>query len=434
MRKQTDKYEDLIQAAPELEKQLVPEQCAQWQHNNEMLRKRFSKLWKKNLKNNCKQLFQKHGPITRDCVGLGINKAVIAIGAGASFNKNKDVLKELYDSTICLPFDEQPFVFVCCNHQYKPLLEMGIAPHFVVLLDGTDVVYDQLCKAIPRHGRGTTLLAPLRVHHRVAHEWDRQGRHIRWYMGDNEWMIAEFEKVMGYDPHDHKMIIGHGGNVMNQIMQLSMHHLKSSVHMVVGNDLSYEYNEDLGSRRDGYYADGNYSTNIATGRDEANRVLPWMGFELVDSIIEPGKSMVKFVPRATTYQLMIYKSWLENQLVIQSKFATAKFHYYNCSEQGILGVMSRKNIKQIEQDTPVEVLKDKSNWYMFDEDIPKHYHTRTLVQATDEFLRAREALIGEQLWQKAILTGAGDAETLLARMGFAKTADPKRSVLGKPRF
>jgi len=438
MRKHTDSYEELIKAAPELEKRLVPEQCAMWRANNDNLRKLFGKLWKKNLRKNCEVLFKKHGSITRDCVGLGHNKAVIAIGAGASFNKNKGLLKELYASTIGLPFDQQPFVFMACNHMFKPLLEMGIAPHFVVLLDGTEVVYDQLCKGIPKHGRGTTLLCPLRVHRNVTHEWDRQGRHIRFYMGDNEWMIKEFEKVMGYSPDEHKMLIGHGGNVMNQIMQLAMHHLKSSVHICVGNDLSYEYNEDLGSRRDGYYADNDYSTNIATGRDEANRVLPWMGFEIEESIIAPGRPIFKFVPRATTYQLMIYKNWLEDQLTVQSKFATAKFHYYNCTEGGILGVMSRKNIKDIEKATMLEVMKDKSNWYLFDEDLPKRYHTRTLAAAVDEFLSVRESMMrteGVLCHDPAgILTGADDAEALLARMGFVRTVDPRRSVLGSPQL
>jgi hypothetical protein len=424
VKKNTDKYEDIIKAAPELEGRLVPEQCEAWRNNNETLRIKFGKLWKNNLRMNCRSLFKKHGPITKDCIGIGTNKAVIGIGAGASFNKNKDLLKEIYAASITRPFEEQPFLFVSSNHQYKPLLDMGIAPHFVVLLDGTDVVYDQLCKNIPRHGRGTTLLAPLRIHHKVAHEWDRQGRSIRWYMGDNEWMMAEFEKTMGYDPKQHKMIIGHGGNVMNQIMQLSMHHMRSTVHMVVGNDLSYEYNTDLGSRRSRYYADGNYSTNLATGRDEANRTLPWMGFELEESIIAPGTYMVKFVPRATTYQLMIYKNWLEDQLTIQSKFKTAKFHYYNCSEQGILGVVSRKNLKQIEEADIVDVMQDKSNWYMFDEDLPRHYHTRTLAQAADEFIRAREQLRSIAICQ-ATRTDAGDATTLLHQMGFASDAGQK---------
>jgi hypothetical protein len=438
MRKNTDKYEDLIRVAPELEKRLVPEQCKMWQANNKSLRKTFGKLWKKNLRKNCERLFKKHGPVTKDCVGIGINKAVIAIGAGASFNKNKDLLKELYSLTITLPPDQQPFLFVSCNHQFKPLLEMGIAPHFVVVLDGTEVVYDQLCKNIPRHGRGTTLLCPLRVHRNVTHEWDRQGRSIRFYMGDNSWMMAEFKKVMGYDPSEHKMIIGHGGNVMNQILQLGMHHFRSTVHMCVGNDLSYEYNSDLGSRRDGYYADGNYSTNIATGRDEAKRVLPWMGYELTESILVPGKIMVKFVPRATTYQLMIYKNWVEDQLTVQSKFATAKFHYYNCSEQGILGVMSRKKITEIEQETMVSVIQDKNNWYMLDEELPKRYHTRTLAHAANEFITAREQVQKRKDMlchgPEGILSDAGDAEALLARMGFVRTADPRHTVLGSPRF
>lgn len=418
-KKHPQSYNELISAAPQLKDLFVEEQWDFMQRNNDGLRKTFEKLWKSNLRANCQGLFSKHKTITDDCVGIGLNKAVIAIGAGPSFNRNKDLLKELYDRTITLPFQVQPFIFMASNHQYKPLLEMGIAPHFVVVLDGTDIVYDQLCKNIPKHGRGTVLICPLRAHQKVLKEWDKQGRSIRFYISDNEWMMEEFEKVMGYSPKEHGMVMGHGGNVMNQTFSIAVHFLKSTIYMCVGNDLSYEYFDDLEDRRSGYYADKDYSTNIGTGRDEANRSLPWMGFELEESIIMPGRYVVRFRPRATTYQLMLYKTWVENQLSIQAQFK-AKFHYYNCSESGILGVMSRKNMKELAKEEMINVINDGNNWYMLDELIPKRYHTRTLAHACNEFLTARERL--NETWERrrGILTSADPAEASAAETDTAR--------------
>jgi hypothetical protein len=401
-KRQIDNYEDLVERLPSMKKHVTPEEVTQMRRNNEFLREKYGKLWLKNLRGNCRHLFQKHGPITQDCLGLGRNKACIFIGAGASFNKNKDLLKELYALNMAVPFERQPFIFISCNHQFKPLLEMNIIPHFVMLLDGTTVVHDQLCKDIPKHGRGVTLLCPLRVHRNVVHEWDRQGRSIRFYISDNSWMIEEFEKVMGFDPHKLQIVVGHGGNVVNQMLLVSMHYLKSTVYMCVGNDLSYRHFDKLEDRRSNYYADGDYSSNLATGRDEARRELPWMGFAYEASALMPGEHVLRLEPHSTTHQLMLYKNWLENQVRIQATLTNVPFQYFNCTEGGILGVCSRKTLPELDKSNLTEAIKDKDNWYLLDEEIPKRYITSTLERACKHYLDARtEALHGGTscLWE-----------------------------------
>lgn len=391
--KRTDNYKELIKSVPSMADHIRQEEVDVMRNNNEVLRIKYAELWKNNLRNNCRKLFKKHGTITDDCVGLGRQKAVIAIGAGASFNKNKDLLKELYAMNMQVPFERQPFIFLACNHQFKPLLEMGILPHFVFLLDGTTVVYDQLCKDIPDYARGVTLICPLRVHHRVTHEWDRQGRSIRFYLGQNEWMEEEFKKVMGYDANEDHIVVGHGGNVMNQTFLIGVHCFKSTVYMCVGNDLSYDHYDNIEDRRKKYYADGDYSTNIGTGRDEAKRELPWMGFRFEESILMQGEHILKFEPRATTHQLMLYKTWVENQLRIQAKLSKVSFQYFNCTEGGILGVLSRKSLPDLDRSDLTEVIKDKDNWYLLDEEMPKRYITSTLEKACKLFLDARYEII-----------------------------------------
>ncbi len=390
---QIDNYDELIKRLPHMAKNVTPEEMWQMRRNNEILREKYEKLWKKNLRGNCQHLFKQHGPISKDCIGLGRGKACIFIGAGASFNKNKDLLQELYALNMQVPFEQQPFIFMSCNHQLKPLLKMNIIPHFVMLLDGTNIVYDQLCKDIPKHARGVTLLCPLRVHRTVAHEWSRQGRSIRWYISDNEWMIEEFKKVMGFDPNKLGIVVGHGGNVINQMLLMSMHYLKSTVFMVVGNDLSFKHFEDIKDRRKRYYADGDYSTNIGTGRDEAKRELPWMGFKYNESFLVPGEHTLSLEPMSTTHQLMLYKRWLENQVKIQSELSKVPFQYFNCTEGGILGVMSRKTLPELDRSDLTEAIKDKDNWYLLDEEYPKRYITSTLERACQHYLDARQEVL-----------------------------------------
>jgi hypothetical protein len=63
-------------------------------------------------------------------------------------------------------------------------------------------------------------------------------------------------------------------------------------------------------------------------------------------------------------------------------------HYYNCSEQGVLGVLAR--------DTEPDAMKEESNWYLMDELYPLRWHTRTLADAAKQFLEARECLKQEE--------------------------------------
>jgi len=387
-------YEEIVNANPKVGEFFFHSDWELMHNSNVKLKEKFGKMWKRNLRKNCDGLFQKHSTINADLKGIGFNKATIAIGAGASFNKNKNVLREVYFANNELPFELQPFLFVASNHMYKPLLDMGITPHFVMLCEGSDVVYDQLCRNIPKHGRGSILLCPLRAHWKVLKEWDRQGRMIKFYMGDNEWMMAEFEKKLGFNPKTINMVMSHGGNVMNQTFSIALGQFDSTVYMCVGNDLSYEYNDDIETRRTRYYADGDYSSNLGTGRDEANKYFPWMGYELEQSIIDPTQYMVKFVPRASTGQLLMYKFWVENQVTIQELWKR-RFHYYNCSEGGILGVLSRKDTVK---NNVGQLMLDNSNWYLLDEVNPKCYHTTTLAKACNDFLYVKERMVTEQ-WQ-----------------------------------
>lgn len=357
---------------------------------------KMESLWLANVKSNLKKRYKKHGALVHDFRGFGANKAVIAVGAGPSFNLNKDVLKETYQSFI-VPhkLKDQPFIIMASNHQFKPLLQMGIFPHFVLLVDAGDAVNDQLNKDIPQLGQNSILVASLQTSPKVLQNWEDQGRHICFFLPNQIPFKEIFNKrVKGQDVEE--ICIPQGGNVMNTAWLLSMKHLGSRVFMCVGNDLSFPYNPDYGVRRDGFYADREYQINIDNDRDEAKDRFAWMGFEFIDSILASRRSVINMKPVGTSRLLWIYKHWVEMHAAVWSK--TNEFHYYNCSESGILGMLAR--------DTRDEVMMEASNWFLLDEVIPKRWHTRRLKDAVVQFIEARAIC---QSRSEGILTGAKTA-------------------------
>jgi hypothetical protein len=409
-------YDAILKQNPKIAQFFREQEWDVMQKSNSQVLELLGDLWTKNLHDNLESLFDLHGTIKDGCWGQGQNRALIGIGAGPTFNKNKDQLAELcwLDAKAEAEMGDHPFVFVASNHQFKPCLELGIIPHFVVLCDGSDVVFDQLCVDIPDKAKGCVLLCPLRSSNRVLKEWTKQGRSIKFYMGENPEMIDIFTDKMGYHPRDRGYTLTHGGNVLNQMFLLGLRYLKSTVFMCVGNDLSYEYDTDLDKRRNTYYADGDYSTNLGTGRDEAKRCFPWMGYTLEESILCQGEYMVKFEPRMTTGQLMLYKMWVENQVAVQETWSKP-IHYYNCTEGGILGVASRgggalhwdeeKQRYMLNMADQVEKFNDRDNWFLVDEVLPKRWHTTTLEKAAAGFLFARTKLREREQEGRLIVSG-----------------------------
>lgn len=347
----------------------------------------FVEGWKDNVRKNVEsRLWKKHRGIVKDCVGLAFNKAVIAVGAGQSFNKNKDVLKKISERDGVLDWEDRNFVIIASNHQYKPLLKMGIIPDFVIAVDSSDTIYDQLCTDIPEIGRNTVFLSGLQCSNKVLKEWDKQGRDIRFYLPTTEGVGEAFEKASGKKAKPHKIVSG--GNVLNTAWVISGALLHSSVFMTVGNDLSYPLRTSADEQRKLYYADGDYSTNAqvtGTGRDEAKDHKIWMGYTMTKSPIYTDKLediyKIEIEPVGTTQTLWVYKSWIEGQLVMNMTANAGSKHYYNCSEGGICGVLCK--------DDTVDGREKEENWFLLDE-VCKQYHTTTLEYAANQFVAARE--------------------------------------------
>jgi hypothetical protein len=365
----------------------------------------LSGMWNENLESNLKASYFEKQMRANELQGLGTNKAVIGVGAGPSLKKNEDVLKELSDMCVLQHLDAQPFIIIASNHMYKPLLEKKIYPHFVMLIDGGDAVYDQLCKDVPKNDK-TMLLVPLQIHPRIAEGWTKQGRAIVWCNSFDEDKMEIYRKHTGDDPE--KIALEFGGNVLNCMWAASLRFFKSTVFMAVGNDLCFPRLKNLKERRRGYYATGDYEINIKNLRDEARSEFAWMGFDRLvrsETVDIFGEHKLKYdlniVNMSHTH--FSYKIWLESQVMINAE-APKAWHYFNCSEGGVLGVMSKGEGK--------EEMAKEDNWYLLDSHplIGKRYHTRKLEDAAWQFLQAKEALANEAV--KGILTDVGSAGIL----------------------
>jgi hypothetical protein len=270
---------------------------------------------------------------------------------------------------------------------FKPLLKMGVIPDFVVITDASDVIFNQLCVDIPDCGKHTVLLSTPQASPRVLKKWHKQGRTMRFYLTQNEDGWDAVRRYSGEDPRKYAVL--QGGNVLNCAWALSMMTLQSTVFMALGNDLSFPIKDTLIEKRDAYYCDGDYSTNApitGTGRDEAKTDKKWMGYTLHrPAIFLPGvrsKYSISIEPVHTTQTLWVYKTWVEAN-VMGGVHHGYPYHYYNCTEGGILGVICK--------DDSDEGIDNPENWFMLDEVCPR-YHTRMFEDAVHEFLEAKERL------------------------------------------
>lgn len=367
---------------------------------NKQTQAHFQKLWSGNIKAN-KKYWRKHQTL-RSALGIGRNKAVIGIGASPSFNKNKNVMASFVLPDGVRDWPDRNFITIAANHQFKPLLEMGVIPDFVLLVDGSDVVYDQLCKDIPSIGQHTILITGCHASPKVVRAWTKQGRNILFYMTCEPACAEAFRKHMNRDPDRHKIELG--GNVMNGAWMIGIAVFQSTTFLGIGNDLSFPVAEDIEGQRKRYYADGDYTTNAkdtGTGRDEAATHRRWAGFNLTPRHVLLPNEVLRGINRydveldivGTSKTLWVYKTWLESTLMGQTK-SPVRFNYFNCTEGGILGVMAR--------DDSDDALRDTDNWFMLDEVcINQHtkagmYHTAILKDAIEFFLKAKESMKWEE--------------------------------------
>jgi hypothetical protein len=375
-------YQNLVEVYPKL-KAVLPE-CVlkHMKDTDKKTRKHLSKLWGDNIKQNVKHHFPKYGLLNDGFADIGRRKAVIAIGAGSSLKKNVNLLKMVSLADGIRPVEEQDFILMASNHQIKPCIEKGIIPHFAMVADGSPNLKPQM--DVGGDGKHTILIASITTHPDVIDAWPGP---VKFIIQKNEQVRTAFNKEYGKEIDPNKCIT-EGGNILNLSFLLSVALFRSSVWMCVGNDLSFPYIEEIEERRKQYYADGDYSTNIASKRDEAKNELAWAGVKYPESSLITNVNYINLELVLTSPQMFVYKNWLETNSVLLWENGW-RFKIYNCSEGGILGVNLKEDALDPEE---YEAKFDPDNWFLMDSIMKGKWRTRKLSQAIEEFHKAKEIL------------------------------------------
>ena len=392
-------YNNLIELHPKVAAVLPEKVLAYMKGADKKTFDHLTPLWKKNINTNVKKHIPKWGWINEGFLGFGHGKAVIAVGSGSSLNKNKDLLKMICMVDGVKRLENQEFIVMASNHQIKDCLEMGIIPHFAMVADGSENLVKQM--DVGDLGRHTILIATVTTHPKVIAKWPGPVR----FVAQQNAVVRGFLKDAGMEMPKESCVV-EGGNILNLSFILSIGLFQAPVWMCVGNDLSFPALDTVEDRRDSYYADGVYDTNLKSKRDEARNKFSWAGLEFQNDQFGLG-NYVNLNVVNTSPQLFIYKSWLESNSLILWDIGQ-KFKLYNCTEGGILGVNVREGV------TDYDGKFDAKNWCLLDELTGNNWRTRKLSDAVEEFHIAKTQLEGNRIWQpgetKSVVQNAMDSD------------------------
>jgi hypothetical protein len=404
-------YKEIIENNPTAAK-AIPETAYDWiMDNNEFMDDQMEDMWLKNVDENLDSLYDKCGCVGDGILGLAYNKCVIGIGSGPSYHINNKVLADAYRLNANLELADQPFIFITTNHQFSQCLKDGIHPHFVMAIDATKELNKQLGRIPSQDVENTILIANMYCDPDALKRWVKRGGTVSFFIPENPIVIERFKEKGDPDLAS----LQSAGNVMNMMWLASLRFLHSQVFFCVGNDLSFDYTLDVKQRAKSFYADGNIAEDHE--RNQTKDYMAWQGFKFSDSVID-YKPQIDMELRGTSRQLFQYKLWLELHALNFANSKNTKFSYFNCSEQGILGVLAH--------DWETESLYKRDNWFLLDEICP-WYHTSKLADAVSMFLRWRRCLT-----PMVTRTSAEPVIVLPGRMGGVRGADHSGRLIVSP--
>jgi hypothetical protein len=243
----------------------------------------LDQIWLDHLKDNLHLV--KKAAVT----DISKNKAIILVGASPAIKRQVSELKKLNEN----------FCLISSNGAYKFLVENGITPNYVMLVEGRDHVISDF----DVQSEGTILVATPYVSPSILRNW--KGEIQFCVLGGTTKYAEEIKKYFREDDLD----VG-GGNVIGTAMLWAYKYLSARHFIFVGTSLCYY---------DDYYWDGRDTSHVCD-----SEIFEKQPIKCVDMY---GK-LANITP-----SLCLYKTWLE----AQTKYAPDAF-FTNSTEDGVLGV------------------------------------------------------------------------------------------------
>lgn len=276
--------------------------------SNETTVKSFKDIWLKNLPINKKLIggdFRKFGIYQFKDKNVG--ETAYLIGAGTSLKRNVQKLK--YKNGIK----------ITNAHCLKYLLNYGITPDFVLILDAKDKQVDWI--DIGSEAKNIKLCIDTCVDPGIIRKWKGQ----IFFFRANAKAEDEFSKKSWEIDSDFTDILSCGGNVMGGCLTFAIG-LGCKKVVFIGMDLACNVDNPVMQYKVGY----------CTGEDDG---------EGVDSFLDVNIEGLGIMTLGRMYD---YKHWIDC-LSINPHITCKKIDFINASEGGILGAYVEGNLKSIKQ-------------------------------------------------------------------------------------
>ena len=230
------------------------------------------------------------------------------------------------------------------------------------------------------------MIASLFADPKIIKDWVKKKRKVYFFLPESSEEIHKvFEDMSGVSSKE--VSIHSGGNIMNAMWLMSLQVFGSRVFMALGCDYSYDFSYGDGGN---FYSDNDLKVD---SRNQLDTKLAWQGFYFDKCVSSIGKPVISLKTMNTSKQMWMYKQWIELHVMLHQN---QNFKFINCSEKGILGVLTKS--------WKLEDFYKKDNWYLMDE-VCKNWMTMKFENAVEMYL---EALSWLEETQTGILTGAGN--------------------------
>jgi len=196
-------------------------------------------MWTRNIRENMPYIVE--NPDIKEVFGKHENTPAIVIGAGPSLFDNASNANHL-NMIAESDFDG---VIIATDRILKDCYGYGIHPDYVIVVDGSERIYDRFfdCDIVRDHLHHTTAMLTNHTHPSVVKEWDEHGSDIIFYTsGISNEILPNASSIIGLITDNTEL--NTGGNCGSFAVNAA-HIMRCSPVALIGMDLSYKIGTPL---------------------------------------------------------------------------------------------------------------------------------------------------------------------------------------------